>query len=249
MMNRHGKAATRRHLWDPQTAGEPRLHKMSFPAKDGRRQCPVEGCTGVSATRASMRVHFVNRHVHNTVVILEEGNLPLSRCPRCDLPMSSHMITRHGKAATRRHLWAPQTTGEPRLYKINFPARGGSRQCPVEGCPGVSATQAAMRAHFLNRHVHDTVVILEEGNLPLPRCPRCDLQVSRKALHRRHLETSQCRTGTERKRRRLAEAELETKSEKAWNAFSDVASNSASASLLFFRSTPSCTDWSPVGVR
>ena len=25
--------------------------------------------------------------------------------------MSSHMMTRHGKAATRRHLWAPQTAG------------------------------------------------------------------------------------------------------------------------------------------
>ena len=29
--------------------------------------------------------------------------------------MSSHMMTRHGMAAPRRHLWAPQTTGEPRL--------------------------------------------------------------------------------------------------------------------------------------
>ena len=67
MMTRHGKAATRRHLWAPQTAGEPRLYKMSFPAKDGRRRCSVEGCPGVSATRAAMRVHFVHRHVHNTV--------------------------------------------------------------------------------------------------------------------------------------------------------------------------------------
>ena len=79
----------------------------------------------------------------------------------------------------------------------------------MEGCPGVSATRAAMRVHFVHRHVHNTVVILEEGKLPLPRCPRCDLQVSRKALNRRHLETSQCRTGTKQKRQRLAEAELE----------------------------------------
>ena len=129
----------------------------------------------------------------------------------------------------------------------------------MEGCPGVSATRAAMRVHFVHRHVHNTVVILEEGNLLLPRCPRCDLQVSRKALKGRHmetsplrrqgargvaplvhragapgatccapgaakrrrglLETSQCRTGTERKRRRLAEAELEITSEKAFHAY------------------------------
>ena len=71
----------------------------------------------------------------------------------------------------------------------------------------------------MHRHVHDTVVILEEGNLPLPQCPRCDLQVSRKGLNGRHLYTSQCRTGTERKRRRLAEADLETTLEKAFHAY------------------------------
>ena len=80
-------------------------------------------------------------------------------------------------------------------------------------------TRASMRVHFVHRNVHDTMVILEEGNLPLPWCPRCDLQVSRKALNGRHLETSQCRTGTERKRRRLAEAELENTSEKAFHAY------------------------------
>ena len=54
--------------------------------------------------------------------------------------MSSHMMTRHGKAATRRHLWDPQTNGGPRLYKIIFPTKDGRRRCPVEGCPGVSAS-------------------------------------------------------------------------------------------------------------
>ena len=83
----------------------------------------------------------------------------------------------------------------------------------------MAATRAAMRVHFLHRHVHDTVVILEEGNLPLPRCPRCDLQVSREALNGRDLGTSQCRTGTERKRRRLAEAEMRKTSERAFHAY------------------------------
>ena len=93
--------------------------------------------------------------------------------------MSIHMMTRHGKATIWRHLWDPQTNGGPRLYKMSFPMKDGRRQCPVEGCPGVSATRAAMREHFVHRHVHNTVVILEEVNLPLPRCPRCDLQIGR----------------------------------------------------------------------
>ena len=105
------------------------------------------------------------------------------------------------------------------MYKMHFPAKYARRRCPVEVCPGVLATRAAMRVHFVHRHVHDTVVILEEGKLTLPWCPRCELQVSRKALNGRHLGTSQCRTGTERKRRRLAEAEMRVISEKAFHAY------------------------------
>ena len=102
---------------------------------------------------------------------------------------------------------------------MNFPTKGGRRQCPVVVCPGVSETQAAMRVHFVHRHVHKTVVILEEGNLPLPCCPRCDLQVSMKALNGRHLDTNQCKTGAERKLWRLAVAEVETTVEKVFHAY------------------------------
>ena len=102
---------------------------------------------------------------------------------------------------------------------MHFPTKGGQRRCPVERCLGVLATRATMRVHFVHRHVHDTVVIMEEGNLPLPRYPRCDLQVSRKALNGRHLGTSQCRTGAERKRRRLVEAEMRKTSERAFHAY------------------------------
>ena len=122
--------------------------------------------------------------------------------------MSIHLMTRNGKAAARQHLCPPQTDEGPRTYKMSFLDKGGRRRCPVERYPGMLATRTAMWVHFLHQHVHDTVVMLEEGNLSLPRCPRCDLQVSRKALNGRQLGTIQCRTGTERKRRRLAEVEM-----------------------------------------
>ena len=76
-----------------------------------------------------------------------------------------------------------------------------------------------MGVHFLHRHVHDTVVILEEGNLPLPWCPRCDLQVSRKALNGRHLGTLQCKKGVERKRQQLAETETPENAEWAFHTY------------------------------
>ena len=74
----------------------------------------------------------------------------------------------------------------------------------MEGCPGALAKRTEMRVHFVHRHVQDTVVMLEEGNLPHPRCPRCDMQVPIKALNGRQLGTAQCKNGAERKRRRLA---------------------------------------------
>ena len=32
-----------------------------------------------------MRVHFLHRHVQDTLVILEEGNPPHPWCPQCDM--------------------------------------------------------------------------------------------------------------------------------------------------------------------
>ena len=76
-----------------------------------------------------------------------------------------------------------------------------------------------MRVHFVHRHVQDTVVMLEEGKLPHPWCPWCDLQVPRKALNGRHLGTTQCKKGAERKRRRLAEKETRENSEREFHAY------------------------------
>ena len=49
--------------------------------------------------------------------------------------MSSHLMTGHGKAATRRHLWPPPTDGDPRTYKMSFLAKGGRRRRRVAAFP------------------------------------------------------------------------------------------------------------------
>ena len=131
----------------------------------------------------------------------------------------SHLMTRHGKAAGRRRLWTPHTESGANTYRMSFLTRGGPRRCPVEGCPGTLATRTAMRVHFVHWHVQDTVVMLEEGNSPHPRCTRCDMQVPRKALNWCHLGTAQCEKGAERKRRRLAETETRESLERAFSAY------------------------------
>ena len=99
--------------------------------------------------------------------------------------LDSHRMSQHGKARERKWTWTDATTGteEPKTYRMESP-KGGAKTCPVEGCPGRAGTQAAMRVHFWRRHVRDTVIILEEGNLPKPRCENCDMLVPWRSLSR-----------------------------------------------------------------
>ena len=76
-----------------------------------------------------------------------------------------------------------------------------------------------MRMHFCNRHVQYIVIILEEENLPHPRCSQCDMLVPRKALNGRHHATAMCKKGAERKRRRTMEAELRDSTERDFEAY------------------------------
>ena len=107
----------------------------------------------------------------------------------------------------------------PRTYRVAFPVQAGPRPRPVEMCSGRASMQTAMRVHFCHRHVRDTVMIMEEGNLPHPRCPLCDIMVPWKALNVAHRHTAQCNRGVEQKRRRLvAEKEREV-TNRAFSAY------------------------------
>ena len=106
---------------------------------------------------------------------------------------------------------------EPRTYRIAFPAQAGPRPCPVEGCSGRTSTWKVTRVNFWHCHVRETVVILEEGNLPHPECLLCDMLVPCKALNGTHRRTLQCNWGEEWKRWRLS---TEGKSEVTIRSFS-----------------------------
>ena len=82
-----------------------------------------------------------------------------------------------------------------------------------------------MRVHFLHRHVLDTVIILEEGNLLHPWLPRCDMLVPPSALNGRHPATAQCSRGAERKMWRLAEPELRESTERAFETYGEPLEN------------------------
>ena len=80
-------------------------------------------------------------------------------------------------------------------------------------------TRTEMRVHFVHPHVLNIVVMLEEGNLPHPRCARCNMQVPQRDLNGWDPGTEQFFEGAEKKRRRLAEAETRENLEQAFEAY------------------------------
>ena len=130
--------------------------------------------------------------------------------------LASHMMTQNGQATEEQWSWeASAMGGDPQTYRLALPIKGGPWRDPVEGCPGRAGTRTTMQMHFCNRHVRDIVIILDEGNLPHPRCSRCDMLVPRRALNGRHHANAMCKKLSERKRRRMAEAELRYSTERA----------------------------------
>ena len=61
--------------------------------------------------------------------------------------------------------------------------------------------------HFFHRNIRDTMIILEEGNLPHPSWTCFNMLVPWKALSGRHT-TEQCTKGAEQKRCRLVVEEM-----------------------------------------
>ena len=95
--------------------------------------------------------------------------------------LDSHHMKQHRNVKERKWAWTDAATGggageDQQMYRMEFP-KGGTTECPVEGCPGRAGTRTAMRVHFWRRHVQGTILILEESNLPHSRCENCDMFV------------------------------------------------------------------------
>ena len=87
--------------------------------------------------------------------------------------------------------------------------------------PGEGGDEDGDARALWRRHVRETVIILEEGNLPHPWYKNSDMLVPWRSLNRRHKDTAMCRSGAERKRRRDTEAEIRESTERAFEAYGD----------------------------
>ena len=57
----------------PSPPEESQLYQVSLPWTATIISFPVEGCHGWAMIRTNIRIHFVCRHVQDTIVIMEEG--------------------------------------------------------------------------------------------------------------------------------------------------------------------------------
>ena len=90
----------------------------------------------------------------------------------------------------------------PHKYQVSFPRHVRVKNCPVPGCSGRSRSRIGLRRHFMHRHPHDNIHILEEHTNPYPKCERCGLQVPWRALMTSHHHTQACLSGTSLRNKR-----------------------------------------------
>ena len=68
--------------------------------------------------------------------------------------LEAHQMLQHGNSKEEKWRWTDAATGggggggEPNTYRIEFPTKGGTREFPVEGCPGRAGMWTAMRVYF-----------------------------------------------------------------------------------------------------
>ena len=64
---------------------DPSNYWVSFLKGYRLLEFPVEECKGRATSLTNLRIHFLNRHLRDTVVIHDEGNRPHPRYPYCEM--------------------------------------------------------------------------------------------------------------------------------------------------------------------
>ena len=77
------------------TPREAQTYRVSFPKYLSRIRCPVAGCLGGALIRSNLRIHFVHRHVQDTILILEECSHPYPRCHQCNMFVPQKALNDH----------------------------------------------------------------------------------------------------------------------------------------------------------
>jgi phage FluMu protein Com len=117
--------------------------------------------------------------------------------------LSNHLETQHGVFRSRVINQDLLVEHESRTFTAHRNV-SGTYACPVPGCVEIAHTNWTLRRHFHGRHPWDCVSI--DGANPLPKCERCGLQCTYRALNTTHTTSQYCREATERRVQQQAAA-------------------------------------------
>ena len=109
--------------------------------------------------------------------------------------LSVHVQTQHGLTRDGGVGRVDAPGRQPAVFTISFPKVTPTADYPIEGCPGTATSHVNLRRRFMHLHPRDTLVIRDEGSVPLPKCENCGMHVPRSALHSSHPTTAWCRQG------------------------------------------------------
>ena len=105
-------------------------------------------------------------------------------CPICNKEMRRQSLKQHGKRCHDRDdleigVSGPESEEEQELesqtHTVSCVPVGTKTACPVNGCKATAGSAYLLRRHFVARHPMDTIVVLQEGRQPLPRCIQCGM--------------------------------------------------------------------------
>ena len=132
------------------------------------------------------------------------------------------------------------------MYRVSFHQAERDVACLVEGYLERDKSQTTLWIHSVHFHVRLPIVILEEGNRPLPWCPQCDLCVSWEGFNGRKLAIKMCSKGAEQERRRWVEKVAHASTAAAFQAYGGTLEAVTSFKYLVRVMTTSNYDWTAV---
>ena len=163
-----------------------------------------------------------SRHITGEGLSYRERAREQVQCIRCGAEVRRASVRQHHQSKTcmkaaltyeppppvrdrvSAEIFVVPVNAEPRQYQTSIP-RGfmGGAACPVGACPYIvpankTSKRGEMRRHFRIRHIEDSIIIEEEGQLP--QCNRCGLFM-KNANSEGHYATIDCVTFAERRAR------------------------------------------------
>jgi hypothetical protein len=145
---------------------------------------------GHAASKSMSPCGYAHRY-DKSLSTWQDQILQKKTCSKCNKSMNHQSLTLHLYEIHKLpSLQIPEihSSDSEWQYIVDFPVQNVQTICPVDNCLAQPKTQALLWWHFCSMHHEDTIIIVQEGELP--HCPNCQMFVTSVML--RHVAGSWC---------------------------------------------------------